>query len=124
MGINKMKKTLIEIQKALKGRALNLSNEKLLQNNIAEAFQDANLDFKKEVKIDENNIVDFMIDTLAIEVKIKSKVSAMNIYRQIERYAKNDKVETILLMTSKTISLPNNINGKPIYILSLGRTQI
>ncbi|MDX9744578.1 MAG: hypothetical protein RBT59_12225 [Arcobacteraceae bacterium] len=119
-----MKKTLIEIQKALKGRALNLSNEKLLQNNIAEAFQDANLDFKKEVKIDENNIVDFMIDTLAIEVKIKSKVSAMNIYRQIERYAKNDKVETILLMTSKTISLPNNINGKPIYILSLGRTQI
>lgn len=115
---------LIEIQKSLKNTRLNLSDEKLLQNDIAKALEKNNLSFKREVKLDEKNTVDFMIDNLAIEIKIASKVSAMSIYRQIERYAKNEKVEAILLMTSKTIRLPEKIFGKEIYILSLGRTQL
>lgn len=121
---NNIESILKNIQLSLKGTSLNLSNEKLLQNDIAVAFEKHNISFKKEVKLDEKNTVDFMIDNLAIEIKITSKVSAMNIYRQIERYAKNEKVAAILLMTSKTMRLPENIFGKEIYILSLGRTQL
>lgn len=119
-----MENILVNIQKALKGRALNLSNEKILQNDIAEVFIDNNICFKKEVKIDDKNTIDFMIDGLAIEIKITSNVSKMSIYRQVERYAKSDKVDAILLMTSKTMTLPMDINNKPIYVLSLGRTQL
>lgn len=65
-----------------------------------------------------------MIEDLAIEIKISSKVSAMSIYRQIEKYAKNEKVAAVLLMTSKTMRMPESVFGKEIYILSLGRTQL
>lgn len=117
-------KILINIQKSLKGKQLNLSNEKLLQMDIEESFKSYGLDFKREVFLDKNNIVDFMISELAIEVKIHGKASAMSIYRQLERYSKIDKVGAILLLTSKTMSLPLEINNKPVYILSLGRIQL
>lgn len=116
--------TLKNIQLSLKGASLNLSNEKLLQNDIAIAFEKHNISFKKEVKLDEKSTVDFMIEDLAIEIKISSKVSAMSIYRQIEKYAKNEKVAAVLLMTSKTMRMPESVFGKEIYILSLGRTQL
>ncbi len=115
---------LKNIQLSLKGTSLNLSNEKLLQNDIATAFEKHNIAFKKEVKLDEKSTVDFMIEDLAIEIKISSKVSAMSIYRQIEKYAKNEKVAAVLLMTSKTVRMPESVFGKEIYILSLGRTQL
>lgn len=115
---------LKNIQLSLKNSSLNLSNEKLLQNDIATAFEKHNIGFKREVKLDEKSTVDFMIENLAIEIKITSKVSAMNIYRQIERYAKNEKVAAVLLMTSKTMRMPESVFGKDIFVLSLGRTQL
>lgn len=115
---------LKKIQLSLNGASLNLSNEKLLQNDIATAFEKHNIPFKKEVKLDEKSTVDFMIEDLAIEIKISSKVSAMSIYRQIEKYAKSEKVAAVLLMTSKTVRMPESVFGKEIYILSLGRTQL
>lgn len=119
-----LEQTLNDIQKSLKGRKLNLSNEKKLQEEIREAFQGHVIDYKREVCLENNGIVDFMIGTLAVEVKIKGQVSAMSIYRQLERYAKSDKVEALLLVTSHTMSIPETINGKPAYLLSLGRTQL
>ncbi len=120
----KLENTLIDIQRALKGRRFDLGCEKRLQAGIEEAFAANELAFRREVSLDEKNIVDFMINSLAIEVKIYTKASAMSIYRQLERYAKNDTVGAILLITSKTMSLPQSINGKPAYVLSLGRAQL
>lgn len=121
MGINE---TIKQIQLSLKGRKLNLSNEKILQTDIQKIFEYSDIEFKREVKLGDLGIVDFMIDTLAVEIKIKNGTSAMNIYRQLERYSESSDIEGILLMTSKTMSLPGDINGKPVYVLSLGRSQI
>lgn len=112
------------IQLALKNKKFNLSDEKLLQKDIALAFDESNINYKKEVRLDNKNIVDFMIDNLAIEIKIQTKASKMSIYRQLERYSQHDKVHAILLITSKTIPLPKEINEKEIFVLSLSRTQL
>lgn len=112
------------IQLALKNKKFNLSDEKLLQKDIALAFDESNIDYKKEVRLDNKNIVDFMIDNLAIEIKIQTKASKMSIYRQLERYSQYDEVHAILLITSKTIPFPNEINEKEIFVLSLSRTQL
>ncbi len=119
-----MEKILLDIQRAIKGRRLTLSNEKILQRELSLAFDDASLEYKQEVKLGELGIVDFMFDSLAVEVKIKGQASTMSIYRQIERYSESESVDSILIITSKTMSLPSTINNKPIYILSLGRTQL
>lgn len=115
---------LVEIQKALKRKRLDLSDEKRLQSDIASAFTNHGIPFSREVAVGAGDIVDFMVGGIALEVKIRGGGSAMNIYRQVERYCKSDQVEVLVLMTAKTMTLPESINGKPVYVLSLGRTQL
>lgn len=119
-----MNDSIAKIQLSLRGKRFSLWDEKRLQVELAEAFIAADISFGREVHLDKNNIVDFMIDGLAVEIKIRTKASAMQIYRQLERYCAFPEVEALMLMTSKAMSLPDSINGKPVYVLSLSRTQI
>lgn len=115
---------LSKMQMSMRGRRFSLGDEKRLQIELAEAFMSHDITFEREVYLDRNSIVDFMIEGLAIEIKIRTKVSAMQIYRQLERYCAFAEVEALVLMTSKAMSLPDAINGKPVYVLSLSRTQL
>jgi hypothetical protein len=72
----------------------------------------------KEFPLDKHNIPDFFMDGIAVEVKIKG--SKKNIYRQLERYAGFDLVKEIILVTNRTLGLPEKINGKPCYMFKLG----
>ena len=112
------------IQMAIRGRHFSLSDEKSLQMELTDALTDHGFTFEREVHLDNTNIVDFMIDGLAVEIKIRTKVSAMHIYRQLERYCSFKEVKCLLLMTSKAFSLPPFISGKPVYVLSLSRTRL
>ena len=103
---------------------LNLSDEKLLQNDIAKAFDNMGISYKREVRIDDKCIIDFIIGRLGIEIKVKGGGSTMNIYRQIERYCVNEHIDALLLLTSKTMRLPETIANKAVYVISLGRTQL
>lgn len=108
----------------MRGKRFSLGDEKRLQAELSSAFTDAGISFEREVHLDKSNIVDFMIDGLAIEIKIRTKTSAMQIYRQLERYCAFPEVKALMLMSSKAMSLPESIGGKPVYVLSLSRTQI
>lgn len=119
-----MEEILNKIQTSIKNKKLNLSNEKLLQNDLEKYFKESNLDFKREFKIGSNSILDFFIDGLAIEVKIQSKSSNLNIYKQLEKYSEFEEIKNILLITSKSLSLPSQINNKPLYILNLSKSQL
>ncbi|MDD3465588.1 MAG: hypothetical protein PHE67_00445 [Campylobacterales bacterium] len=119
-----MKKLLADIQSSLTGKQFSLGDEKKLQTELSDAFTAHGIEFRREVRLDDNNIVDFMVDGLGIEVKIRTRVSAMQIYRQIERYCAFPEISALLLITSRALSLPAVINGKPIYILSLGRVML
>jgi len=116
--------TITKIQMAIRGRQLSLGDEKKLQTELSNAFNAHGITFDREVNLDKANIVDFMIDGLAVEIKIRAKASAMQIYRQLERYCAFPEVKALLLMTSKAMSLPASINGKPVYVLSLSRAQL
>jgi len=96
-----------------------LSDEKVLQAEIARAFQAQDITFRREVYLGPGDIVDFMVGDVAVEVKIKGAKRA--IYRQLERYAAHDAVGAILLATNVPMGLPEHINGKPVSIAALGR---
>jgi hypothetical protein len=104
---------------------LPLSDEKVLQAEMAIVFESAGLSFRREVGLNDKDIVDFMVDeradlkSIAIEVKIGGSRRA--IYRQLERYAAHDAVGSILLATNVPMSLPAEIEGKPTSIAALGR---
>lgn len=119
-----MSRELMQITNALRGRRLSLQNEKRLQQEIEKALTENGIAHEREVHLNDESIVDFMVGSIAVEVKIKTKANAMSIYRQMERYAEFEQVETLLLITGRTLSLPDIINNKPVYMMTLSRTQL
>ncbi len=99
-----------------------LSNEKLLQADIETVLSDKGIAFEREVHLSASDIVDFMIDGVAVEVKIKG--SAREIYRQLERYAAHERVEALVLATNRPMGLPLQINGRPARMVLLGRNWL
>lgn len=98
---------------------LPLSDEKLLQAEIAGVFSAAGLAYRREVHLGPRDIVDFMVGSVAVEIKIKGARRA--IYRQLERYCNYTEVGAIVLATNVPMSLPATILTVPTAIAALGR---
>ncbi len=102
--------------KAIKGKRLNLTNEKTTQAEIYELIKD--MGFVREFHLNDKDIPDFF-HKIGIVIEVKIKGSKMEIYRQCERYCQSDKVTGLILCTKKPMGFPKEINGKPCYFISL-----
>jgi len=99
---------------------VDLSTETLAQRGLARLFMDAGLDAKAEVRLSDRERIDFMIGRIGLEVKIGHPRRA--ILRQLERYAKSDEVDALILVTSVAFPTTNPpIDGKPLHVASLSR---
>lgn len=104
----------------LTSHRLPLADEKELQAEIAKAFTSLGIAHRREVRLGDRDIVDFLVwDDTAIEVKIKGPARA--IYRQVERYCGYDAVGSLVLATLKPIGMPDTVAGKPVSVAELGR---
>jgi len=110
------------ITKLIQSRRFSLSDEKKLQGEIEEEFVSAGVGYRREVRLDDRNIIDFMIGPIGIEVKIKG--ARLNIFRQIERYAAFGDVEKLLLVTNVPMGMPELVKGKPIHVLNLAKAWL
>ncbi len=106
----------------LNSKRLNLNSEKELQKEIENLFVDKGLVHQREYRLDENNIPDFFIDGVAIEIKIKGAKKA--IYKQCERYCNFEQTKALLLITSRSMGFPKQINGKDCYYYSLSKNWL
>ena len=108
-----------EIVKELGRYRFRIKNEKRLQNEIYKVLEKFNV--KKEYRLDEKSIVDFYVEGVAIELKIKSGTSADSVLSQCERYCEFPKVEVIVLVTSRFHGFPKIIKNKPCYFVHLSK---
>lgn len=98
---------------------LPLGDEKLTQAALAEGLDALGIAHEREAVLS-NGRVDFLIEgRVAIEVKLRSSSKA-EIYRQVRRYAEDDRVESIILVSNTAMRLPETIERKPAYVVSLG----
>ncbi|HYD58943.1 MAG TPA: hypothetical protein VEC35_01215 [Noviherbaspirillum sp.] len=105
---------LIEVSK------LSLTDEKQTQVQIATVLDAGGVEFEREARLSDKDIVDFLVDGgVAVEVKIKGQRKA--IYRQLERYSAHESVKAIVLVTSVCMHLPADIGGKPASVASLSK---
>lgn len=102
----------------LRRRRFPLNDEKRLQDLMLEQFASAGFPAEAEVRLNAQDIVDFMIGGVAVEVKIKGARRA--IYGQCERYCQHERVTSLVLATNISMGMPEEIHGKPIYIVNLG----
>jgi predicted AAA+ superfamily ATPase len=111
-----------QLMNALSSRRFSLENEKELQRQIFEAL-DPIVSIEREARLDDRSIIDFLTDDgIGIEVKIKG--SAREILRQCERYAKLDQVKSLIIVTNRSMGFPASLNGKPCWVVNLGRAWL
>ena len=101
---------------------LPLSDEKKLQAALAEEFDRAGIVHEREARLSVGDVTDFLIGRMVVEVKIKGAKRA--IYRQLERYALHDAVQELVLVTNVPMGMPEEINGKPVYVLNLAKAWL
>lgn len=66
---------------------------------------------------------DFYVEGVAVEVKMNA-ANPKEIVRQITRYAACPLVAAVVVATNRALQLPGQINGKPIFGVSLGRAWL
>lgn len=110
-----------QIIELLRRARFNLSTEALLKREMAHLMaKHLGIILAEEYSLDPKNRLDFFLSGIAIEVKI-NKGSAKSIYKQCERYCQFPEVQILILVTNRAMGFPPELNGKPCYIVSLGK---
>jgi len=137
---------MMAVLNALEGARLLITTEKDVQRQIGQCFKAAGLVFSREVPV-EGGIIDFYVGlsrtaivpgqgrlpmplpisgprfkAVGVEVKIGGAKRA--IYRQLCRYAEDEAICSLVLVTAAAMGLPPTINGKPVTVFSLGRAWL
>lgn len=96
--------------------------EATLQEQIGQVLRDSGAEYRREVRLSSHDRIDFLLDGIGVEVKIKG--SAKAIFRQCQRYCACDQVKAIILVTGRSMGLPETIEGKPCYYHNLGQSWL
>ena len=100
-----------------------LGSEALLQEDVEARLRSAKIPFAREKVLGPADRVDFLVDGhIAVECKLRCGRKAM--YRQLQRYARHDCVDALILVTLTPTGMPADLLGKPVYVVSLGRTGL
>ena len=112
----------IYIAQLLKRTPMRTSSEKVMQEDIERALQRAGVDHKREFSLNAADRPDFFSDGIVIEAKVRCAKRV--IYRQLDRYAKHDRVTAVILVSCTAMGLPEEIQGKPAYFVSPGLANL
>ena len=110
-----------DILRALKTlRAPAYTGEYDLHGLISTALDEAGLAFEHERKLAVGMRADFFIGGCVVEVK-KGRPVRSKLIRQAARYLGCEGVTSLIVVANKNAPLPNEILGKPVYMLSLDK---
>jgi len=107
-----------DIVRALGSYSPRWSFELELQDRLGQTLTDAGISFEREVRLSPTDRPDFMVGSIAVEVKVKGSQSSVE--RQLTRYALLPAVSEIVLVTTRRQHVvPAEIHGKPVHIVHL-----
>lgn len=115
--------TVNDIVKLIRSSRLDLSTEKRTQADFERRLIDAAISYEREVRLSDSDIVDFMIDGLAVEFKLRPK-GKKAVYKQLCRYATYERVRQVMLASCTSMGLPEQIDGKDTYFVKLGEAWL
>jgi hypothetical protein len=114
--------TAVQLRDVFRHYNFRSATEDELQRAVALCLDMNRIPYMREARVSQTDRPDFLLDTVAIEIKISGSVS--DVTRQIHRYAQRDDIQEILLVTTcaKHLDIPDEFNGKPILTLWIGGT--
>jgi hypothetical protein len=102
---------------------LDLSNEKQAQADVEQILIKAEIPYEREVRLTDQDIIDFLIQGIGVELKLQG-ARKKEVYRQLCRYARHPRVDTLLLASNLSMGLPASIEGKDAYFVKLGEAWL
>ncbi|WP_421849838.1 hypothetical protein [Oricola sp.] len=101
---------------------VSLRAEKATQADIARCLDTIGRAYQREVRLDAKNVIDFLVDGIGIEVKLKGV--KRNVLRQCRRYCAFEEIRGLILFTNLAMGLPADLHGKPVMVVSAGRAHL
>lgn len=91
-----------------------------LHRLVMDALDAGGIPWEHEVKLAPRCRIDLMCGSVGIEVK-RGAVDKAGVMRQLTRYAACEQVQSLILVTEKTVPVPRTLCGKPVRLLCLNR---
>jgi len=107
------------IAKLIYGNRFRFVDERTLQNEIEDLFKEHAIPYIREKVLTPKDRIDFLCGSVGVEIKIGGGLNSVQ--RQLWRYAADERITDLILVTSRSghKSLPDKITGKPIYVVHL-----
>ena len=110
-----------QLTRALSGLRIPLIvNEYQLHEHIAAALSDGGFVIQHEAVLAPRCRIDFLAGRIGIEVK-RGKPQKAALVRQCSRYLASEKLDALILVLDTSVSLPREINGKPLITFGLNK---
>jgi predicted AAA+ superfamily ATPase len=110
-----------ELAKAFVSFRFRFKDEKELQYGVAKALEILAQPYVPEFHLNATDRLDFYLAQEQIAIEIKIKYSLAVVTRQLWRYAKDDKIKALILITTRSnhLDMPKEILGKPLFVVYL-----
>lgn len=117
--VRKKPSRIDELVTALSGIGAVSSVEAELQRMVRDRLQQRGVAFEEQVATDSGCRFDFVIDEIAVELKIKGGLAPL--LRQIDRYAQ-EKLKGIIVVSTRRqlLVLPAELRGMPVRGVWIG----
>jgi len=89
-----------------------------IHDELCAALAKAGIPHRREFTFGHRCRADIWTQGIAIEVK-KQRPARAAIHAQVQRYAEQSALRGLIVVLERSIHLPNEINGKPVAVLSL-----
>lgn len=106
---------------ALSIRCFRWRHEGDVQDSIAGVLELADVAFAREVRLTDQDRIDFLVHDIGIEVKCEGSAGAVE--RQLTRYAASPRIAALVLATTRSQlrAMPATVGGKPLRVVFLVR---
>ena len=88
--------------------------------HVARALEEGGLAFTHEMRLDAHRRIDFLCEGVGIEIK-KGRPQPAALKKQIAGYLQSPLLKEILVITQRSVRLPDQIGDKHVCQLSLDR---
>lgn len=109
-----------DIVRLLGAHRFRFGTEAVLQDGIAEVLAAAGIQHEREVALTARDRIDFLVQGgIGLEVKIDG--SALDLARQMLRYAAHERIAALLVVTTRArhTETPRELGGKPVRVIHL-----
>lgn len=116
-----------QVVETLSGKRFPLEDEKRTQYEIHDRLCRCFARVEREVRIS-GGVIDFVVwpgpGGLGVGIEVKVKGNPAEIRRQLGRYAFEQSLGGLVLVTSRAVPLPAAVRGKPVSTVDLARAWL